>query len=405
MDPAGLPVNCPPASTSIDWLFDKAFPSLVVLVIIFAVSFLYQKDKNENDSNEGAIYKRFSSASNFVFGRLYKIPLLVLILGSLLLLISSAIHDHGSHALFPSSETASGFAKEFGFALIIAYFVSIGIERIARERHNKEVREQLDAIKENVFSAVYKINHDKSLVDFVDKWIYKYKFTKEEYRINIIIEYKDDKKPRNYVPKPDDILTVLVKMRAIVKNNFSESEKYDIISFVEQPYINENEAPSKLTGIRIDGNPLTLDEIQQADSNKENTKDYTWYRHTIDIPSNGFAEIIMEYEFTKLARDEFSWRSREATNGIYLNVTAPPGLRIQAAPMHVKDDIVPEGSGTNNLSLDLEGPSFPHNGVLVWWVPAVSMPCHAPVPVGEMSVESAPVEGAPSEPVEPSARP
>jgi hypothetical protein len=89
-----------------------------------------------------------------VLGYLHEYPVALIGLGIIFLLLSIIFHPAPGAPQHGWLAYGATFAREFGFALLIAYFISMGIERQSRAQHNERVSEQIDMIKRDVFEAV-----------------------------------------------------------------------------------------------------------------------------------------------------------------------------------------------------------------------------------------------------------
>lgn len=103
------------------------------------------------------------------------LPWKTLLSGMMLIAASYAIRTWESYPFVAKAFTYT-FMKEFGIALVIAYFISAGIERSSRISHNNNVKYQLKRISKNVFEAIFERNHDKKLIDLITREIFEKNF-------------------------------------------------------------------------------------------------------------------------------------------------------------------------------------------------------------------------------------
>jgi hypothetical protein len=306
--------------------------------------------------------------------------------GIVCVLAGAGLGKMGPNYFVPAREMAATVVGELGFALLIAYFISTGVESIAREQHNKNVLKQIKRIKRDVFEAIYKKDHDPKLIDFIDSNIFRHPFYRTNFSLRIRITYADN---HNYyaVPGPEDPVYVYVTSRHSVKNVSTVDHEYPIHVFVEKPYRQDLKQGVGLRSLIINNVPLTDAELR--DALVEETDDFLRYERIIQIGKKETASIQSDLCCVKFARDEMPWRSHDTCNGLYLSVEHPPGLKPDAFPIHRNTKVRPQHNAGAQLELSIEEPLFPHNGVTVWWapqsLPSASQP-PSPHPVAKPTV-------------------
>ncbi|MFO1102489.1 MAG: hypothetical protein U1E20_06270 [Methylocystis sp.] len=286
--------------------------------------------------------------------------------GIVLILAGAALGKTWVEFFVPSKEIVATFVGELGFATLIAYFVSTGIESIARERHNANVLKQIKRIKRDVFEAIYKKDHDPRLIDFIDSNIFRHPFYRTDFSLRVRICYLDDCDYAK-VPNAEDPVLVHVTSRNVVKNISTVDHEYPINVFIEKPYIQTLKPRVGLKGLTINGAPLSAADLQ--DALKEETEDFLRYEKIVPIGKKESVVVQSDLCCVKFARDEMPWRSHDTSNGFYVSVEHPPGIKADALPIHRNTSIRPQHNAGAQLELRIDEPLFPHNGVTIWWAP------------------------------------
>jgi hypothetical protein len=389
-------------------LYDTSSPTsqiaifvVSVLVILYAITriFGYRRQPQGGDENgnleEGESTEFMPrTAATRVFHRR---PTALILFGTVLILGGIAIADHGYNLFTPSSEYLAKFLSETGFALIIAYFVTMGIEAYSRESHNHHVRIQIERIKKNVFAAIYKKDHDPKLIDFVDNNIFRYSFYRLNYQVRMRITYlgKDgepDYREKAFVPKDDDLVHVGVTLRSAIKNTSSSDHDYTFETFIEKPYLKEHSHLARLIKLTVNNKPVPMkslsrnDDLNKEDSNREDANkkdpnfflaedaDFKVYSYVFRIERKTISIVEAEFVMIKYARDELTWRSVDPADGFYISVEHPCGLHVFGTPLHKETSIEPTRTAGALFELFIREPLFPHNGAAVWWAPTALAP-------------------------------
>lgn len=363
------------------WLLNNIGPIVFLVVIIFSTKSMFSQrlngshqnvdgskndDTNSNELADEETEVKYNSMG--YFSKLNEQPAAVFLAGVVFIYFAIAVHTHEGLAIIPTWSTISDFSKEMGYALIISYFITVGIEKISREEHNKRVDSHMQSIKKNVFESIFYRNHDERIINMINESILNQPFYKTKYGIDIKIRYLNNKDFYD-TPSQTDPVLVSVTLEMTVKNTSPKDGIYQIKAFVEKPYFHEYEKYVKIKNIEVDGISIGDQALIEADKAYEDTDDFVKYKKNTEIPKNGFKNIKIEYEFVKFARDEIAWRTVDPCGNMSVYVDCPPGIHSYCTQMHSNDDIQPSRNASGTLTIKIREPLFPHNGVLIWWAP------------------------------------
>jgi hypothetical protein len=339
--------------------------ALVGVVLLVTIKFFGYRRRSwlrESESGE-AESEEFvpQTAAARVFHRR---PVALVLFGTALLLVGIGLDDRGYKLFLPTSEYSSKFLIEFGFALIIAFFITMGIEAYARESHNHNVLVQIERIKKNVFEAIYKQNHDPKLIDFVDQNIFRYPFYRQNYSVQMKIIYiNNNDVGSHFEPTNDDPVQIGVTLKTEVTNISSSDHDYEFETFIEKPYLRQYSDRARLLKLVINGKIVPPPEPDDEDP------DFKIYKHKLRIERKTTSTLEAEFVMIKFSRDELSWRSVDPTGRFYISVDHPPGIHVFGTPIHKDTSISPKISAGAMFEILIQEPLFPHNGALVWWAP------------------------------------
>jgi hypothetical protein len=314
-----------------------------------------------------ARYKRYPT----ILEAFSQFPSVIFLLGLLSIVTGLLLRE--SHWGYLASEFSFNFLVELGIALIIAYFISVSIEKYSRETHNEHVQRQIEIIKRSVFESVYKSRYDRAFVDFVENNIFKYPLFRREYRLSIRIlpHQRAAAKP---TLDPEDPVVLSINVRSIYENISTNSFVHPISTFIERHMSYSPDEEPRLHSVRI-GGKQHLFKDDQAFTNAQlgqltEFTDVKNYRINVQFLPRQQIEIELNYHIIKCARDELSWRCVDPADGFHLMLSHTDKLVSYATPIHNRNDIKPETQkGGLDLELKINEPLFPHNGVALWWRP------------------------------------
>ncbi|MCA0406276.1 MAG: hypothetical protein LCH39_09025 [Proteobacteria bacterium] len=207
---------------------------------------------------------------------------------------------------------------EVGFALIIAFMLSVTLERQYKKEYNKFVTDKVNSMQEyakqneekmskNIFDYVYGNRVDRKLFQIVEDSILKEKFYKREnkvyYEIGEIV---------------DGWVSVGIEFEFVVENISSDDGEYDLNCFYEKPLL-ETGAPDALKSgvavLYVDGQK-TQSEIDDADKNTEDDENFKRFNVRVPIRCGERKSIKIKTYIRKMSCDSDFWRTVNASDGV-----------------------------------------------------------------------------------------
>ncbi len=303
--------------------------------------------------------------AEFIIGNMLWIGIAMLLTSIVVKDRVDALHIMGIHYL-------ADFMKEGGFALIISWIISRGIEELSRENFNNDIKSEISRIETNVFEAIFHKQHDKRLIERVVNSI----FNSDFYRKNSDLKMSFRKiRKSDDISNPDTPLIVEINVKFEMHNISDADNIYKFQAFLEKPYDSSLVQHVKMIRLRIDDRIFTDSELIESDRLIEDNEDFIRYGMNELIEQGAFKEFEISYTMIKYARDEISWRQVEPCDGFSVTMTVPPELRAFGVPMHFRTDIRPRYPTADLFELVIPEPMFPHHGASLWWAPkSVAIP-------------------------------
>lgn len=307
--------------------------------------------------------ERFSS----LVYRVYRQPVMILASGVICLLLGIVLHLAEFHFTSTSNKWLPycyTFLREFGFALIISYFITMGIERTSRDRHNDHVSQQIELIKTNVFEAVYSRRQDPRLISLLETEIFGRPFFRTGYEVQMTFAYiASDIEAQ--------MLKVTIQLRYRQNNTTNKSQSSQFKATIEIPYNKRLADEAQIKSLAINGVALTPQELEEANVRLPDTLDFKRYEWPLEVPARGHVDVRAEYSLVKHCRDAMVWQVFDPCDGLSVTVFHPEDIIIFGAPIHSSEG-EKHGGGLheNTFAVRINEPLFPHNGVQMWWSPA-----------------------------------
>lgn len=293
---------------------------------------------------------------------LHQNPVAVVLTGALLISISIIVDIFYNQKSSGPSYYAAIFLKELGFAFIVAWLVSITIEQAASKWRSEEVSNQLNAIKENVFSAVFNVRQPDEMIDLLNRTIFRKAFYRQQYSVNVLFEYLP-------VSGKPDMVFLDITSRFKAMNMTASPQKFKYAATIEIPYDRELANLAVLKSVSIDGVRLTDEQMAQAKANGADTDDFKRYAHEIPVLAKGSVTIVSNYTLVKHTRDALVWQVFDPCDGFRLTAVSPKDLVIYGDAIHPFAPAEKSGGkiGDAKFAIHVEQPLFPNHGVQLWW--------------------------------------
>lgn len=307
-----------------------------------------------------------------------------IVIGAFLVFIANNVElvnhamEHAAHAgflervkLFPlvvfSAESGIKFLSELGFALIIAFIVSVSIEAKAHADFIKLFREKSQALNQDVFKAIYEISHDPAYVKVAIERVFQAKLARSDYEVS----YRLDPYPvpPDYVGSVDfsRFLLVTVQIRYTVRNLTNADNTFDL-KYGLPLRSGVFRKMARLSSLKVGQEPPVtgeaLTQLLIGDDEIERT-----YNKRITLTGYEERDIAIDATMVKELSDTEIFSFLHPTMGLKLALTVNlPGLSWGMRPRTasaVKPSI-PAEDGRSQV-WRIAGPILPHNSVSLWW--------------------------------------
>jgi protein-S-isoprenylcysteine O-methyltransferase Ste14 len=285
-----------------------------------------------------------------------------------------------AHSSVFNQKTLASLSKEVGFALLIAFFISTGIERQARERHERVEREARESeaeavsaaraeIARDVFHGVFGLQHDRGYVNTVIEHILQRPVVRENYSVEMTVSRltKAEMALLKVGPKQ------FVKVHSVCEYSFlniSTKEATFDVNFILPVRAGQRLRDfARVNTVRLDGIELPEAEITEAEQepNGAPTKVYCWPR---TLPKDGRISVLVSSTILKELSDNEVWRNMHPTIGgaeFKLRMEVPDmevGIRnITAAKLIDRYAGLPGGES----AWTIDGPILPNESIVLWW--------------------------------------
>lgn len=311
------------------------------------------------------VEKALGSAKTYL-NEVKRAPIWPIILGAFLILLGILYNDHGVgiFTLF-EKKTVALFISELGFAFVIAFVISVGIEMRSRREHNALVAMQLAAANRNIFEAIYKVRMPPEVFQEIEEKIIKQKFYRKNTHIYYTFSSQDNPIEGHEISK---IFKVEVNLSYDVENLSDDDDDFDLRVFIETPLIRELSDRVQLIDLLLDGKSISREELEKARRNWADTENYIRYRYPIPVQGGHSRKVEIIYEMVKLERDNEAWRSFYPCDSLRLTLILPTNLTCSVDAIHPDGITSTKGKAGDQLrEFRIDKPLLPAHGVLFWW--------------------------------------
>lgn len=267
----------------------------------------------------------------------------------------------------------AGFLRELGFAFIIGAIITIGIEEIARRKHNALVAEQMATVNRNVIEAVYGRRFPNSIFDHIEQTILDQPLVRKDLEVTFNFSRLLASRTRLI-----DATPLLIKVSATysVHNLRRTPETYKPYIFLEKPWPADLVKHVRINRFSVNGVDLSSEDIDAANAKEPDTPNYIKFIFgDIPLPAGTSrprkgATIELEYQFIKLARDATTWRTVLPCEECKLTIVYSSEFELFYTSIHSNSIIEYGPTQTSGVKqLKFNGPLLPQNGLEIWWRP------------------------------------
>ncbi len=262
-----------------------------------------------------------------------------------------------------------GLLKEVGFALIIAWAVSYGIERTAKKREHEAHELARKQMSSDVVHAVFGLLHSPTYVRTVVETTLQCRVVRLHYNVSYLIEPLSAGEIENLRVTPDRFVKLTQISSYTFKNVSGTPIKHTVRYALPVRAGQKAYEFAGITKIKIGEKTIAGPDLNKAitSGKDEFFKAYSWDR---TINGGGELTIVVEAVSLKELSDTEVWGSYHATyEGMVMSVRSSVpaiarfGIRNLTASPTTK---VYENIG-RNAEWKIEGPILPNDSVVFWW--------------------------------------
>jgi hypothetical protein len=259
--------------------------------------------------------------------------------------------------------------KELGVAFLIAFVISIVIEKKAREERDRLFRTQMHRVQKNVLEAVYA----RKIPDDYFKYIETHLFQQTFYRTNLFVNYV-------LALRDGGSAQVTCTTSYDVTNNSYDKAPCTVRSNLEKPFRPDlfDEVKLKRLYVKAVGadNPLLdLKEGDVAEALKKKivervvTGEQIRYGYPFELKPGETYTVSIENSWPAKGDAYDFWRAAAPVDGIRYQVFASAeDFDVRVVPIHpVAPRRIAGGPGDDLQGWEISSPLTPYQGFLVMW--------------------------------------
>jgi hypothetical protein len=295
----------------------------------------------------------------------YVVALLPVLIGTILV-IGGALLDLSPKEFtvlgfqFAEVEPVSLILKELGVAFLIAFVISIVIEKKAREERDRLARTQMHRVQKNVLEAVYA----RKIPDDYFKYIETHLLQQTFYCANLFVKYA-------LALRDDGSAQVTCTTSYDVTNNSYDKAPFTVRSTVEKPFRFDLFDEVTLKRLSV----LDLKEGNVTEALKEKlveravTGEQIGYRYPFELNPGETYTVGIENSWRAQGDAYEFWRAPAPADGIRYQVLASAeDFDVRVVPIHpVAPRRIAGGAGDDLQGWEISSPLTPDQGFLVMW--------------------------------------
>jgi hypothetical protein len=260
------------------------------------------------------------------------------------------------------------FLAELGVALVIAWVISVWIERQARERDNAEAEERRRLIAENVVLGVWGLQHKPAYVRTVLETNLQPTTVRDAVDMDFSVRRLTPQEVKRLGVEPDRFVVLRMMTSFRFLNLSSKTSALDVRYSVAIRGGKRLREFTRVESASLAGVQLTPSEITAAETidPQRGMKRYCWPR---TIPGGGTLPVTISCLTIKEASDSEVWGSYFPTvDGASFSLQVLPEMRFGVRPLLA--------SPCNNVSFSqaegvgvwkVEGSILPNDSIVFWW--------------------------------------
>lgn len=267
-------------------------------------------------------------------------------------------------AISMTSETMSWktiaalITSEISIGFLVAWILIYFVDKPAKEEAAQDFTEKQAILSQNIFQYLYGVELPDELFKHIEDKILKTPF----YRRNYTIDY-------NFIKKVGERYLIKVNIQCDVYNLTDQRQTYSVTGGIERPHSDNAgiSQPLGLTELFINNTSINAEALKEAQDKINDTTEDFRFQHDVDIPPKGSVNIKITLWMTKWSRDYEIFRVLESSGSVKMNLIFSESLSIKASPIHPNGEFSHRNESENSLSVEMDYPLSPQNGILLWW--------------------------------------
>lgn len=264
--------------------------------------------------------------------------------------------------------TAMSLGKEVGFALLIAWGVSAGIEKQARARDLENAEKTRGRIAQDVVHALYGLQHNNNYVRKVIERTLQPHVVRDRFECDYTLCPLSADEIASLGVDPTRFVKLTLLSRYTFMNVSTQAIEFDVRYALAARFGKALRDFATIKQVKIDGARLSEAEILAAQQTTE-ADAYKGYKWTRSIPGGGRLSVMIEAVSIKELSDNEIWGNYHATyRGMQLTVhVRVPGLKYGIRDLTSTKATQIYESETGDACWTIDGPILPNESVTLWW--------------------------------------
>ena len=263
-------------------------------------------------------------------------------------------------------EAAEGFLRELGFALIIAWMISIGIETHARQEDGKRAESLRRLVAVDVFKGVFSYRLPRKYVDRVVELHLFPSVIRERLDLSMRLRRIDDAEASSWSIRKENFLVLEQKVAYLIRNTSTGAYRHAIR--IDLPtHTGKRRQAAQVRSLRVGSNDLALNEIEAGSLSDsiENSRSYQWQ---VPLGPDQAVEVEIETQLLKEVSDAEVWASFLPTMAATFNFRSDvAGLRFGARSTSQVLQAQDQPPDRVSLKWTSAGPTLKGESVVFWW--------------------------------------
>ena len=295
--------------------------------------------------------------------------------GLFLLVLVALIHESsgGGGLLDVIVRSADTVAIELGFALLIAAFLSAGIEKQTRQRFHAEVDSRITDIQKDVFRSTYRRDLPDQFFSEIEKLILGSDFSHSNYRIEYAFSWSQTKADSSLPRLMDATINYIFSVR----NLTAFASEHEIRVQVQELENVVDEYNAKVISVILRGHgkhgTLEPDQVNEINRKSECSDGIREFRiQTGTVPPSESIEVEIVAQSIVLGSGVAFSRCSAPSHGLTVAATFPADIDLLSVGTdtahRTRCKNIPIDYAKNHYSWSIEGAVLPGQGISFWWI-------------------------------------